>query len=36
MIVSTEPAADSTIAVSVADTGPGTDPKIASQLFNPL
>jgi two-component system sensor kinase FixL len=36
MIVSTEPAADSTIAVSAADTGPGIDPKIAPQLFQPF
>jgi two-component system, LuxR family, sensor kinase FixL len=36
LIVSTKPAADNMIAVSVADTGPGIDPKIASQLFQPF
>ena len=36
LIVSTKPAADNMIAVSVADTGPGIDPKIAPQLFQPF
>jgi two-component system sensor kinase FixL len=36
LIVSTKPVADNMIAVSVADTGPGIDPKIAPQLFQPF
>jgi two-component system sensor kinase FixL len=36
LVVSTTPAADNMIAVSVADTGPGIDPQIASQLFQPF
>jgi two-component system sensor kinase FixL len=36
LVVSTTPAADNMIAVSVADTGPGVDPQIASQLFQPF
>jgi two-component system, LuxR family, sensor kinase FixL len=36
LVVSTKPAADNMIAVSVADTGTGIDPKIAPQLFQPF
>jgi two-component system sensor kinase FixL len=36
LVVSTKPVADNMIAVSVADTGPGIDPKIAPQLFQPF
>jgi two-component system sensor kinase FixL len=36
LVVSTTPAAENMIAVSVADTGPGVDPQIASQLFQPF
>jgi two-component system, LuxR family, sensor kinase FixL len=35
-VVSTAPAADDMIAVSIADTGAGIDPRIASQLFQPF
>jgi two-component system, LuxR family, sensor kinase FixL len=36
LVVSTKPVADNMIAVSVADTGSGIDPKIAPQLFQPF
>jgi two-component system, LuxR family, sensor kinase FixL len=36
LIVSTKPTTDNMIAVSVADTGPGIDPKIAARLFQPF
>jgi two-component system, LuxR family, sensor kinase FixL len=36
LLVSTAPAGDGMIAISVADTGPGIAPEIASQLFHPF
>jgi signal transduction histidine kinase len=36
LVVSTKPAADNMIAVTVADTGPRIDPRVASQLFQPF
>jgi two-component system sensor kinase FixL len=36
LVVSTAPAGDNMIAVSVADTGSGIDPKVAAQLFQPF
>jgi two-component system, LuxR family, sensor kinase FixL len=36
LVVSTAPAADGMIAVSVADTGSGIEPRIAAQLFQPF
>ncbi len=36
LVVSTKAAADNMIAVTVADTGPGIDPRVASQLFQPF
>jgi two-component system, LuxR family, sensor kinase FixL len=36
LVVSTKPAADNMIEVTVADTGPGIDPRVAPQLFEPF
>ena len=36
LLVGTEPAGDESLAVIVADTGPGIAPEIASQLFQPF
>jgi two-component system sensor kinase FixL len=36
LVISTAPAGDNMIAVSVADTGSGIDPKVAAQLFQPF
>jgi two-component system, LuxR family, sensor kinase FixL len=36
LIVSTSPGQDGTIAIEVADTGPGIAPEIAAQLFEPF
>jgi two-component system sensor kinase FixL len=36
LVVRSEPAGDSMVVISVADTGPGIAPEIAAQLFNPF
>jgi len=36
LVVSTKPAADNMIEVTVTDTGPGIDPRVAPQLFEPF
>jgi two-component system sensor kinase FixL len=36
LVVSSEPAGDGLVAVSVADTGPGIASEVAAQLFQPF
>ena len=36
LLIATRPSAGNMVEVSVADTGPGTSPDVASQLFQPF